>query len=673
MEIHRLEIEQFGGISGRKIEFSRGLNLLCGDNEAGKSTILSFIRYLFYGMAGRKSDLKSYQPLSGAPISGSMEFSVGGCTYRITRNTALTRAKQCEVLNLSTGESLGREVQKEPGQTLLSMSEQTFVNTLFVAQNAGKLSCSDGEILTKLSNLKESGDEEISYSKLSKMLDDMAGALSSPRRKNAVIPALERQISELSSQYAAAKNAAQEKAQKRQAQLACQQEIARLTEQKSALEKELAALKAAQAQKQLQRLMQGAEDTKHEIEALDAQLVQPKSALVCAFDHLDEQEEAAFLSGYGLSEVQARMETARAARQSAKRGMLAFCGAAALFAALGVLSCFTAVPNGFAWGFFAAAVLCGVGIWRFLKKQAAAKSAYLETISKKEEIEGRIANFLHGFDAADKNDYLLKKREAKNAALETAAKTARLQQMRASYEKALQTISDAKAAYQAQYGAQTGAQTAPGRTFDVVTAEAAQVEQSLLSAQEKERELLFAQKLLEQTAACERTLLESLEEAQAALKESQKKQLVIETASRILAAAFDEMKQNFAPRLAKQAAKIFEQLTGQAYGALLVNEHFDARVQKGNAFLEESFLSAGTLDQLYFSVRLGIIGNITENNEPYPLILDDAFVQYDSARLNAVLSFLLSYANTAQVILATCHRREAEALAGKDAVCILQL
>ena len=71
-------------------------------------------------------------------------------------------------------------------------------------------------------------------------------------------------------------------------------------------------------------------------------------------------------------------------------------------------------------------------------------------------------------------------------------------------------------------------------------------------------------------------------------------------------------------------------------------------------------LSGGTMQQLYFAVRLAII-RLLWPDEPMPLFFDDAFAYYDKDRLTALLGWLnTNY--TGHVFIFTCQNREAELL-----------
>ena len=54
MKIERLKVEGFGHFRQFELELKPGLNVLYGPNEAGKSTLLAFVRAVLFGFEGRK-------------------------------------------------------------------------------------------------------------------------------------------------------------------------------------------------------------------------------------------------------------------------------------------------------------------------------------------------------------------------------------------------------------------------------------------------------------------------------------------------------------------------------------------------------------------------------------------------------------------------------------------
>jgi uncharacterized protein YhaN len=78
-------------------------------------------------------------------------------------------------------------------------------------------------------------------------------------------------------------------------------------------------------------------------------------------------------------------------------------------------------------------------------------------------------------------------------------------------------------------------------------------------------------------------------------------------------------------------------------------------IDKNENRKEMEKLSRGTLEQLYFSVRLGLIREFSRRLEPLPVVMDDILVNFDPKRAEVALTALLDLAETHQVLLFTCH------------------
>lgn len=71
MFIKNIDIGVFGGDKNLHLDFDDHVNIIEGENEAGKSTICAFIKFIFYGLSGKStsgemSERKRYRPLRGA-------------------------------------------------------------------------------------------------------------------------------------------------------------------------------------------------------------------------------------------------------------------------------------------------------------------------------------------------------------------------------------------------------------------------------------------------------------------------------------------------------------------------------------------------------------------------------------------------------------------------------
>ena len=85
----------------------------------------------------------------------------------------------------------------------------------------------------------------------------------------------------------------------------------------------------------------------------------------------------------------------------------------------------------------------------------------------------------------------------------------------------------------------------------------------------------------------------------------------------------------------------------------MINDKLIVELNNGQ-YISVDNLSIGTVEQIYLSLRLSIMEELS--TEKMPIMLDETFAYYDSERLQAALEFL---ANTDhQVIIFTCTNRE---------------
>ncbi|MBS5939456.1 ATP-binding protein [Clostridium sp.] len=117
-----------------------------------------------------------------------------------------------------------------------------------------------------------------------------------------------------------------------------------------------------------------------------------------------------------------------------------------------------------------------------------------------------------------------------------------------------------------------------------------------------------------------------------------------------------EVRGNFGSVLNSNVIDYFKKITNNEYSDVMVADSYDMKVRKGKEILSGGVLSNGANDQLYLSLRLSFIDMIYKGVE-YPLIVDEAFVQYDDFRIERALDMLLS-TNFAQLIIFTCQQRE---------------
>lgn len=141
---------------------------------------------------------------------------------------------------------------------------------------------------------------------------------------------------------------------------------------------------------------------------------------------------------------------------------------------------------------------------------------------------------------------------------------------------------------------------------------------------------------------------------------------MLEITKSIATDSFNEIRQSFGPILNHKTGDIFKKLTGDKYKNVMITRNFDINVQdvSSSEMHEWKYLSSGTIDQAYLSLRLAVSDVLNKSNEDLPILLDDVFIQYDDERARKGLEFISDYSSggdsSSQIILFTCHNRIVE-------------
>lgn len=120
--------------------------------------------------------------------------------------------------------------------------------------------------------------------------------------------------------------------------------------------------------------------------------------------------------------------------------------------------------------------------------------------------------------------------------------------------------------------------------------------------------------------------------------------------------ASEDMSQGFGSLLNENASRILERVTAGKYTKLFIDEKLNMVVFKEGRRIPIERVSKGTIEQIYFSLRMAASQMLCE--EPMPIIADEAFAYYDEKRLKSTIKWLREQSR--QVIIFTCQKREAE-------------
>lgn len=159
MRIIECYIENFGKISAKKYDFSKGLNCFKEDNGSGKTTLAAFIRVMLYGMSDTKkqslddNDRKHYLPWNSAPCGGSLTFESGGKIYRVERSFAPKAADDTmKVYDTANGRQT-TIFDSGLGEIIFGIDADGFERTVFLSERALSPKSENKSISAKLSDL----------------------------------------------------------------------------------------------------------------------------------------------------------------------------------------------------------------------------------------------------------------------------------------------------------------------------------------------------------------------------------------------------------------------------------------------------------------------------------------------------------------------------------------
>lgn len=115
-----------------------------------------------------------------------------------------------------------------------------------------------------------------------------------------------------------------------------------------------------------------------------------------------------------------------------------------------------------------------------------------------------------------------------------------------------------------------------------------------------------------------------------------------ETTKTLMQKSFESLENTFAVKLNEIASNIIFDIANGKYSKLYISNDFSIKVEdsKTKDLIDWKYLSSGTIDQFYLSLRLALIKLIVENQENRILLIDDIFIRFDEERMKNALELL---------------------------------
>lgn len=170
MFLNKLLLKDFGKFNNKEIDLKPGLNLIYGENEAGKTTLKEFIVGMLYGIdksRGLGARLDNYElrkPLDGRGFSGKAYINHKGKSFFIERSF-LRYNRKTSVMDVKSGREIKLRNKNSLYGTMLDLDKSTYVNTLCIGEHGaapGKELAA--ELINYLANLSTTGSADIDKS-----------------------------------------------------------------------------------------------------------------------------------------------------------------------------------------------------------------------------------------------------------------------------------------------------------------------------------------------------------------------------------------------------------------------------------------------------------------------------------------------------------------------------
>lgn len=203
MKINNVQINGFGNIKEKNLNFENGINLIYGENETGKSTLANFLKAIFYGVNRNKngnafSEYERFKPWGESEFSGKIEYEVEGKEFTAVRDF---NRNNCKVFDKEGNEitalfNKDKMRGTEIGIEQLEIDEETFINSIFVSQkNVEVDEVGRKSVIQKLTNMIQTGDEATSYEKAKQKLQKkLLDEIGSDRTQNKPLNVTMREI-----------------------------------------------------------------------------------------------------------------------------------------------------------------------------------------------------------------------------------------------------------------------------------------------------------------------------------------------------------------------------------------------------------------------------------------------------------------------------------------------
>lgn len=632
MKINKLKINSYGKLKEKEIKFEDKINIIYGKNEAGKTTILKFITNSFYGISKNKngketSDFEKYMPWVGEEFSGKIEYELDNKEkYEIFRNF---KKKNPQIFNEKKEDILKQyNIDKSKGSEFFyeqtKMDEELFLSTVLVNQQEVKLGKQEQNVLIqKIANLVGTGEDKVSFKRAIERIDRRKlEEIGTERSREKPINILNKEINKL-------KEKKQELEKYEKIKYEIEENKNQTKNEIEEIENENNFLKEIKIIIENEKIEEEKINLKTKIEKESEQKIRE---LKNKRKEINIENENTYEKGKKI-----KLEKSK----TNKKTLIALI----IVIIINILQ-FNLIKNKYL-NYIILLIIPIVLIFYIISrnkiknKEEQIKSK-IEKVKveinnlnsekkvieeNKKKIENEINEMRNNFNIKIK----LEKEQIKNKYIEKIEK------------EAINKLAQTK---ELNLEIQKRENEINGKKIKLHTLE---IDSKQIEPQ------------LENLSNIEEKIVENNEK----IKNLKNLEKSMNIAKEILSKSYEEMKNTVTPKFTEELSKTIAKITNNKYKNVRFNDEVGLVIETedGN-YIKASRLSIGTIDQLYLSLRIAMVDELSK--EKMPLILDEAFAYYDEQRLKNILEYISKRFNNHQIIIFTCTKREKEILEELD-------
>ena len=591
MKINNIKINGFGKLENKEFSFNKGINLVMGNNESGKSTFAKCIQAILYGISRNKngnliSDYEKYTPWNSNTFSAKINYSLdNGEQFEVYRDFSkrTTKIFNSNYEDISSNYSIDKSRNSNYFSEQTNISEDIFSRTAIVPQQEVRLNKLDQNvILQKISNLISTGDDTVSFKLImdklnKKQLNEVGTNRSIERPLNIVLNKIENCNAKL-------------------------KDIENIKDKDNNLKNEIAKIKSELKEKENEIEMLKELQNIRNNERIDKSRIDAICKIISEYE-LDKE----------IENIKNKNSKNKKTGKKLILINIIYIFIIALFFT-NIIPVTISLPVTIILSIIAI-VLLFISIYFLFKRTPIPNTKSIFETAKLEK-EQEVNKLTQKFEniKLSRNDYI-------------RAKYQNTIFLNMSYEDISQKLENAEQEYSVKK-LQYNTLSIDSKNIGNKMEELANVEEELELLNEQLANLNF--------------INNSINIAKEALNE-----------------AYEEMKNSITPEFTNYLSQTIAKISGNKYSKIIFNGENGLTVELSNGdYINPELLSIGTIDQMYISLRLATLKEISKEN--IPIIFDETFVYFDDTRLKNILDFISK--EFEQSIIFTCSKREKKLL-----------